>query len=65
MQWSDEAEAAVKKVPLFVRKRVRARVEKEAVARGKKIVTLTDVKTTQARYLKKQGHEIKGYQVDR
>lgn len=65
MQWSDDAEAAVKKVPLFVRKRVRARVEKDAVDSGKNFITIAEVKATQARYLKKQGHEIKGYQVDR
>ena len=32
MQWSPEAEAAIKKVPFFVRKRVRARVERETRA---------------------------------
>ena len=65
MQWSDDAETAIKKVPLFVRKRVRARVEKEAVAGGKNLITLAEVKATQARYLGKQEHEIKGYQVGR
>ena len=65
MQWSDEAETAIKKVPLFVRKRVRARVEKEAVTRGKNFITLAEVKATQARYLRKQEDEIEGYQVDR
>lgn len=65
MQWSEEAEAAVKKVPLFVRKRVRARVEKEALAEGKNMITLAEVKATQARFLRKQEHDIKGYQVDR
>ena len=30
MQWTPEAEDAIKKVPFFVRKKVRARVEKEA-----------------------------------
>ena len=65
MQWSDEAQAAIKKVPLFVRKRVRARVEKEAVTRGKNFITLAEVKATQKRYLRNQEHEIEGYQVDR
>ncbi len=64
MQWTDEAEAAVKKVPFFVRKKVRVRVEKEAVDAGKTSVTLTDVKATQARYLKKMSSDVKGYQVD-
>ncbi len=65
MRWSDEAEAAVKKVPLFVRKRVRARVEKDALERGKRRITIAEVKATQARFLKKQGHDVKGYQIDR
>ena len=34
MKWTPEAEDAIKKVPFFVRKRVRARVEKEAAAAG-------------------------------
>ena len=64
MKWTDPAEAAVKKVPFFVRKKVRARVEKEATEAGKTSVTLSDVQGTQARYLKKMGSEVKGYQVD-
>ena len=64
MKWTHEAETAVKRVPFFVRKRVRARVEKDAGEAGKTAVTLADVKTTQARYLNKMGSEIKGYQVD-
>ena len=64
MQWTDEADAAVKKVPFFVRKKVRNRVEKEANQAGKTRVTLADVKATQARYLKTMDSQIKGYQVD-
>ncbi|PIE67800.1 MAG: sulfite reductase [Deltaproteobacteria bacterium] len=64
MKWTDEAEAAVRRVPFFVRKRVRTSVEKEATEKGKKRISLTDVKATQARYLKKMGKEVKGYQVD-
>jgi hypothetical protein len=43
MKWTSEAEAAVKKVLFFVRKKVRQRVENEAAASGKKIVSLADV----------------------
>jgi dissimilatory sulfite reductase (desulfoviridin) alpha/beta subunit len=64
MRWSSEAEDAVKKVPFFVRKKVRARVENEAAAAGKKMVSLADVKATQARFLTKMSSEIKGYQID-
>ena len=64
MDWSKEAENAVKKVPFFVRKRVKARVENDALQAGKKEVTLADVKSTQARYLKNMSSEVKGYQVE-
>ena len=64
MQWSQEAEQAVKKVPFFVRKKVRSRVEKEAAEAGKKSVSLADVKRTQARFLSKMSQEVKGFQVD-
>lgn len=64
MKWSQDAEKAVAKVPFFVRRRVRARVEKEAADAGKNSITLADVKATQARYLKKMSAEIKGYQID-
>lgn len=59
-----EAEEAIKKVPFFVRKRVRARVEKEAQESGKLAVSLADVKATQGRYLNSMSSEIKGYQIE-
>ena len=64
MDWTQEADEAVKKVPFFVRKRVRARVEKEAREAGKEVISLADVKATQARYLKNMASEVKGYQVE-
>jgi anaerobic sulfite reductase subunit C len=64
MKWTIEAEDAVKKVPFFVRKRVRARVEKEAEGEGKALITIAEVKATQARFLSKMETDIKGYQID-
>jgi len=64
MKWTPEAEAAIKKVPFFVRKRVRTRVENEAAAAGKTAVSLADVKATQKRYLANMSSEIRGYQID-
>ena len=64
MKWTSEAETAIKKVPFFVRKKVRARVEKEANALDRKIVSIADVKATQKRYLSNMSAEIKGYQLD-
>lgn len=64
MQWTPEADEAVKKVPFFVRKKVRARVEDEARQNGKHLVTLAEVKATQKRYLTGMSSEVKGYQID-
>lgn len=64
MKWNQEAEDTIKKVPFFVRKRVRARVEKEAREAGKQSISLADVKATQARYLSTMKSEIKGYQIE-
>jgi dissimilatory sulfite reductase (desulfoviridin) alpha/beta subunit len=64
MQWTSEAEAAIKKVPFFVRKRVRARVEDEAQQAGKDKVSLADVRLTQKRYLAKMSDEVRGYQLE-
>lgn len=64
MKWTEDAEEAVKKVPFFVRKKVRERVEKEASDAGKKVVTIAEVKATQKRYLSGMASEIKGYQLD-
>jgi dissimilatory sulfite reductase (desulfoviridin) alpha/beta subunit len=64
MQWTVEAEAALKKVPFFVRKKVRSRVEKEANEAGKTVVDIEAVKTTQKRYLSGMASEVKGYQLD-
>ena len=64
MEWTKEASESIQKVPFFVRKRVRARVETEAKNAGKKVISLVDVRATQARYLSGMASEIKGYQID-
>ncbi len=64
MKWTAEADDTIIKVPFFVRKKVRARVEKEAREAGQAVITLADVKATQARYLNNMASEIKGYQLD-
>ena len=64
MQWTPEAEAAVKKIPFFVRKRVRSRVEEEARLAGKKVVSLAEVTATKQKYLQNMKSEVKGYQID-
>ena len=64
MKWTPEAEAAIKNVPFFVRKKVRSRIEDETAAGGKTIVSLSDVKAAQARFMSKMSSDIKGYQID-
>lgn len=64
MKWTQKADNALKKVPFFVRKKVRARVEDQVRTAGKTEVTLADIRTTQKRYLDTMSAEIKGYQVD-
>lgn len=65
MQWNDEAAEAISRVPFFVRKRVRQRVEEEARSQGAGVVTMTHVHTCQQRFMKNQEAEVKGYQVER
>lgn len=64
MKWTPEAEDAIKKVPFFVRKRVRARVEKEAAAENRHVVSLSEVQATKTRYLTDMTSEVKGYRLD-
>jgi len=64
MKWTQDAEKAIKKVPFFVRKKVRARVEKEAAEEGKNRITLEEVKATRKRFLTNMNSEIKGWQLD-
>jgi dissimilatory sulfite reductase (desulfoviridin) alpha/beta subunit len=64
MKWTKEAEDAVSKVPFFVRKRVRKRVEEEAGRTGAGEVTLEHVKTCQQRFINRMEEEVKGFQVE-
>ena len=64
MEWTDEALQAVSRVPFFVRKRVKRRVEEETRHEGGKRVTLNDVDRTRKRFLNKMDTEIRGYQLD-
>ena len=64
MNWSKEAEKAILKVPFFVRKRVRKRVEEEAILRGAKEVGLEHVQACKERFLNRMEEEVKGYQVE-
>jgi anaerobic sulfite reductase subunit C len=66
MIWSEEAEKAVGRVPFFVRGKVRAHVEREAVRRGAGRVGVEHVDACRKRFLSGKGmeEEIKGYQIE-
>jgi anaerobic sulfite reductase subunit C len=64
MKWSKEAEEAVSRVPFFVRKRVKRRVEEESTKCGAKEVDIEHVRTCQKRFLSRMEDEVKGYQVE-
>ena len=64
MKWTAEAEAAIKKVPFFVRTRVRTRVQEEALKEGKRRITMAEVHATQKRFLTGMHAEVKGHQID-
>jgi anaerobic sulfite reductase subunit C len=64
MNWAKEAEEAVSKVPFFVRKRVKKRVEEEAARVGAGKVSLEHVKTCQQRFLNRMEEEVKGFQAE-
>ena len=64
MNWSKEAEEALSKVPFFVRKRVKKRVEEEADRQKAHEVTLEHVQTCKKRFLNQMEDEVKGYQVE-
>lgn len=64
MKWSQEANEAISKVPFFVRKRVKKRVEEEAARCGAGEVRLEHVKTCQRQFLNQMEEEVKGYHVE-
>lgn len=64
MEWDEQAKEALSRVPFFIRKRVKKRVEEEAASRGAKTVTMAHVRESQRRFLNRMGEEVKGYQVE-
>jgi len=65
MKWSEDADTAIKKVPFFVRKKVKKKVEGYVQQKAKTIVELSDVNELKAIFLSNEGMEkqIKGYEV--
>lgn len=65
MKWTAEAEAAIKNVPFFVRKKVRNKVEAHVQTNGKIRVDLEDVIALKKQFLSRGGmeKEMKGYEI--
>ena len=65
MKWSDRADNAIKKVPFFIRKKVKGKVEKYVEQKGKTCVELSDVNELKKQFLSPHGmeKEIKGYEI--
>jgi len=65
MKWSCDAEDAILKVPFFVRKKVKKKVEEFVERKKKTVVDLSDVNELKQKFLSKGGmeKEIKGYEV--
>lgn len=64
MEWSEEARNAVSKVPFFVRKKVKRRVEEEAAGEGSGVVQLRHVEACRRRFLERQEEEVRGHAVE-
>ena len=64
MIWTQEAEKAVVRVPLFVRGKVRREVEKEAFEQGSNRVLLRHVQDCRRRFLSGKTLESKGFQIE-
>jgi dissimilatory sulfite reductase (desulfoviridin) alpha/beta subunit len=64
MEWTQEAMKAISRVPFFVRKRVKKRVEEEASREGSSVVTLDHVRACQRRFLERMEDEVKGFRIE-
>lgn len=64
MKWTEEADATLAKVPFFVRKLVRKKVEEEAARTGAGVVRPEHLQAVKERFLNRMEEEVKGYQVE-
>ena len=64
MTWDSEAEKMLRRVPFFVRKRVRTKVEEEVAAVGRNLVTRKDLEESKRKHLKSLSEGIKGYSLE-
>lgn len=64
MEWSAEAEKQLSRVPFFVRKRVRAKVEEEAISQGAERVETVHLQSSKQKFMSRLSSEVRGYRVE-
>ncbi|NDY41499.1 4Fe-4S dicluster domain-containing protein [Dissulfurirhabdus thermomarina] len=64
MEWENDARETLRRVPFFVRGRVRRRVEDAARAAGARRVTLAHLEACRRRFLADMSDEVRGFQVE-
>jgi dissimilatory sulfite reductase (desulfoviridin) alpha/beta subunit len=64
MKWTSEAENRIRKVPFFVRRKVRKQVEQEAVSSGDPVVDVVHLEACRQRYMSDKHHQTRGYEID-
>lgn len=63
MEWEREAEEYLKKIPIFVRRKIKKEVEKYLSSRGLKRVTLKDLLLAKEALLEKMSQAEEGYEI--
>ena len=51
MEWDEEASSRLEKIPIFVRRMARSKIEKRASEKGKTVVTLEDVEDAKSSFM--------------
>ncbi len=64
MKWTPEAEAHIKKVPFFVRKKVKKKVEAFVLESGADTVEVVHIKAAKKQFVATMKDDIKGFQVE-
>ncbi len=64
MKWNHDAEQAISRVPFFVRKKVKKRVEEEAVRCKAPVVSMDHVDACRNKFLDQMEKEVRGFQVE-
>jgi dissimilatory sulfite reductase (desulfoviridin) alpha/beta subunit len=64
MTWDSEAEKMLRRVPFFVRKQARTKVEEEVAAAGRRRVTAADLEEGKRRQMKKLTEGVRGYSLE-